>query len=55
MIKTVGGDMPERVMCWKKGNTKVFTKRIDLAEKAIDKGHFVTVLKDKPRIFTKFR
>ena len=54
MIKTVGGDMPELVMCWRKGNTKVFTRRIDIAEKAIGQGHFVTVLKDKPHVISRF-
>jgi len=43
--------MSELLLCWRKGNKKIYTKRLDLAEQAIKDGCMVTVLKNSPYIF----
>jgi hypothetical protein len=43
--------MTERIWCWEKGNKKIYTKRIDIAEQAIKEGRHVTVFKNKSHIF----
>jgi len=35
---------------WKNGNTKVFTKKIDIVEKAIQEGFLVKYVKEPSRI-----
>jgi len=45
--------MSELLMYWSKGNKKVFTRRLCVAERAMNKGFFVMVLRDKPIIFRK--
>jgi hypothetical protein len=37
---------------WTRGNIGVFTRQIDLVDKAIKDGELVNTLKDKPRIFS---
>ena len=39
------------IWCWEKGNKKIYTKRIDIAEQAIKEGLHVTVFKNKSHIF----
>ena len=36
---------------WTRGNIDIFTKQIDLAEKALKDGELVNTLQDKPHIF----
>ena len=36
---------------WTRGNIDIFTRQIDIAEKALKDGEFVMPLKDKPHIF----
>ena len=36
---------------FKKGNVKIYTKRLDIAQKAAREGKHVVVLKEKPHIF----
>jgi len=43
--------MSDVIWHWTRGNTVIFTKQIDLAEKAIKAGDFVKILEDKPHIF----
>ena len=43
--------MTELLLCWRKGKTRIYTKRLDLAKQAIDEGCMVTVLKNTPYIF----
>ena len=39
------------VWCWEKGNKKFYTRRLDIAEQAMNDGFIVIILKDSPRIF----
>ena len=39
------------IMNWTKGNMKIYTKRLDVAEKAMKKGYFVMVLNERSHIF----
>ena len=39
------------ILNWTKGNIKIYTKRLDIAQRAIREGKHVVTLKDKPRIF----
>ena len=43
--------MPIMICSWFKGNTKVYTKKIDVVKRAMNDGYFVNVLKEKPHIF----
>jgi hypothetical protein len=43
--------MSELLLCWRKGNKKIYTKRLDIAEKAMKEGYFVKVLRNSPYIF----
>jgi hypothetical protein len=43
--------MPIMICSWLKGNTRVYTKKIDVVKKAMNDGYFVNVLKEKPHIF----
>ena len=43
--------MAEFIWHWTKGNKKIYTKRIDIAEKAMREGFLVLGVKAKPRIF----
>ena len=36
---------------WTKGNKKIYTRRIEIVDKAIKEGYFVISLKPKPKIF----
>jgi hypothetical protein len=45
-----GERMTEFIWYWKKGNTKVFTKNTDVAEKAMKDGKLVMGAKIKPAI-----
>ena len=39
------------VLSWTKGNTRTYTRRVDLAEVAIKNGFVVSILKDKSNVF----
>ncbi len=43
--------MYEFIWHWTKGNKKIYTRRIDIAEKAMKEGFMVMGIKKKPRIF----
>ena len=43
----------ELLMCWSQGNTKIYTRSICVAERAMNKGFFVMILRDKTHIFRK--
>ena len=45
------------MMVWtlKKGNIKIYTKKIDVAKKAIKDGYFVSILREKPHIYKKYK
>jgi len=45
--------MAEVVLQWTMGNKKVFTRRFDVAEQAMNRGASVTVVKAKSRVFKK--
>jgi len=36
---------------WTKGNTNIYTRRIDIVDKAMQEGEFVVTLESKPHIF----
>ena len=42
--------MTEFIWHWTKGNSKIYTKKMDIAEKAIKEGFFVIKKKVKPNI-----
>lgn len=42
--------MSEFVWHWKTGNSKIFTKKADVAEKAMKEGNFVMGVRVKPPI-----
>ena len=39
------------ILNWTKGNIKIYTKRLDIAQRAIREGNHVVTLKNKSRIF----
>ena len=43
--------MPDLLLYWSDGNKKIFTRDLSVAEKAVNKGFFVKVLRSKPHIF----
>ena len=43
--------MYEFIWHWTKGNKKIYTRRIDIAEKAMKEGFMVMGIKKKPHIF----
>ncbi|MFW6120008.1 MAG: hypothetical protein ACOC80_03790 [Petrotogales bacterium] len=43
--------MYEFVWHWNKGNKKIYTRRTDVAEKAMKEGFLVMGIKAKPHIF----
>jgi len=43
--------MTLKICSWMKGNTRVYTKKMDVVNKAINDGYFVNILKDKPHIY----
>ncbi|MFW6174091.1 MAG: hypothetical protein ACOC5T_10150 [Elusimicrobiota bacterium] len=45
--------MSKIIWCWRKGNKKIYTKRIDIAKKAIEKGFTVTAMNNSSRVFGK--
>jgi hypothetical protein len=49
-LVVMGERMTEFIWYWKKGNTKVFTKNTDVAEKAMKDGKLVMGTKIKPTI-----
>ena len=49
-LVVMGERMTEFIWYWKKGNTKVFTKNTDVAEKAMKDGKLVMGMKIKPAI-----
>lgn len=49
-LVVMGERMTEFIWYWTKGNTKVFTKNTDVAEKAMKDGKLVMGAKIKPNI-----
>ena len=49
-LVVMGEIMTEFIWYWKKGNTKVFTKNTDIAEKAMKDGKLVMGMKLRPNI-----
>ena len=49
-LVVVGEKMSEFVWYWTKGNSKVYTKNTEVAEKAMKEGKFVLGMKIKPNI-----
>ena len=45
--------MSIKLCCLHKGNTRIYTKRLDIINKAIKEGCFVDVIKEKPYIYNK--
>lgn len=45
-----GREMTEFIWYWRKGNSKVFTRDTDVAERAMRDGKLVMGMKAKPRI-----
>jgi len=43
--------MSEMIWCWVKGNKRIYTKRLDVAEQAIKDGFKVIVSKNRSHIF----
>jgi len=43
--------MYEFIWHWNKGNKKIYTRKIDVAERAMREGFLVMGIKEKPRIF----
>ncbi len=43
--------MSDIIWHWTRGNINIFTRQIDLVDKALKDGEFVTTLKDKPHVF----
>jgi hypothetical protein len=43
--------MTEFIWHWTKGNQKIYTRKTDIAEKAMKEGFLVMGLKEKPYIF----
>ncbi|UCF12084.1 MAG: hypothetical protein JSW06_08585 [Thermoplasmatales archaeon] len=43
--------MYEFIWHWTKGNKKIYTRRADVAEKAMREGFLVMGIKEKPHIF----
>jgi len=46
----MGENMTEFMWCWTKGNSKVYTKNTEVAEKAMKDGMLVMGMKVKPDI-----
>jgi len=46
-----GRAMYEFIWHWTKGNKKIYTRKIEIAEKAMKDGYLVMGVKEKPRIF----
>ena len=42
--------MSEFIWCWTKGNSKIYTKNTDVAEKAMKNGELVMGMRLKPNI-----
>ncbi|MCJ2513493.1 MAG: hypothetical protein LN408_03505 [Candidatus Thermoplasmatota archaeon] len=45
--------MSIKICCWNKGNTRIYTKRLDVVNQAIKDGYFVNVIKEKPYIYNR--
>ena len=45
--------MPIKLCSWNKGNTQIYTKRLDVVNKAIKDGYFVNVIREKPYIYNR--
>ena len=43
--------MVEFVWHWTKGNKKIFTRRVDIAEQAMREGFLVMGIKEKPIVY----
>ena len=39
------------ILNWTKGNIRIYTKRLDVVQRAIIEGNHVVALRDKPHIF----
>jgi len=49
-LVVTGEKMSEYIWYWTKGNSKVYTKNTEVAEKAMKEGMFVMGIKEKPSI-----
>lgn len=49
-MKKMGENMSEYIWYWKRGNSKVYTKNTDVAEKAMKDGMLVMGMRVKPTI-----
>ena len=45
------------IIVWslKRGNIKIYTKKIDVVKKSIKNGYFVSILKEKPLIYKNYK
>jgi len=45
------------MMIWtlKRGNIRIYTKKIDVVKKAIKDGYFVSILREKPHIYQRYQ
>ena len=45
------------IIVWslKRGNIKIYTKKIDIVKKAIKNGYFVSIINEKQRIYKKYK
>lgn len=43
--------MTKKVLFWRKGNAKIFTRNEDAVEKALKEGKSVTILKEKTKVY----
>ena len=50
VVEEWGREMSEFIWHWRSGNTKIYTKKIEVAEKAMKEGILVMGIREKPRI-----
>jgi hypothetical protein len=43
--------MSINICYWKKGNVSIYTKKLDVINKAIKDGYLVSIIKEKPYIY----
>ena len=45
--------MSIQICCWNKGNTRIYTKKLDVVNKAINDGYLVNIIKEKPLVYNR--
>lgn len=45
--------MNQKVLFWQKGDAKIFTKKVDVIDKAIKEGNSLNILKKKTIVYRK--